>query len=129
MRRLTDSVGADAFPTYSADGRWIAFNREIQSGDRSIWALSLQDGEERQLTADPSEDAHPSFSPVAPGLLVFLRNHKNLWLYDMATGEETPLTSFDAAYLKLDYPSWGPKGEKIYFTRTNKTGDIFVSGD
>ena len=81
------------------------------------------------MTFSEFEDAHPDFSPVDPDKLVFLRDHKNLWLYDMATGEERPLTTFDAAYLKLDYPSFSPDGTKIYFTRTDKTGDIYVSGE
>ncbi len=91
------------------------------------WVYSFDTGEQTQLTSGPAEDAHPRFSPLDPDRLLFLRDHKNIWILDLESGEERQVTSFEAVHTSLDYPSWSPDGSEIYFSRVEKSGDIFVT--
>ena len=48
-RQLTADSILDAYPSYSPDGRWVAFISE-RSGSRQVWLLSREGGEAKQLT-------------------------------------------------------------------------------
>jgi dipeptidyl aminopeptidase/acylaminoacyl peptidase len=68
VRQLTDGDFPDAFPTWSPDGRLIAFTSEHHptrdenwSGD--VFVVPAEGGEPRQLTDTPGPVRHPAFSP------------------------------------------------------------------
>ncbi len=127
-RRVTESLSIDTFPSYSSDGRWIAFSREFQAGDRELWIRSTGTGDERALISGGDEVSHPRFSRTEPDLLLFLRKHQSLWTLDISSGEERKLLELSGKYRKLDYPSWGPRSDKIYYKSWHVRGDLFVAG-
>ena len=62
IRRLTDVSGDDWGPSWSPDGRHIAFvsNRE---GNYEIYVMGSDGSNPRRLTDHPAEDRSPSWSP------------------------------------------------------------------
>src|SRR4051794_4491332 len=50
LRQLTSGVGRDRAPTWSPDGRWIAFLSDREGGRGQLWALPTAAGEARRLT-------------------------------------------------------------------------------
>jgi tricorn protease len=48
-QRLTSHAGAELYPKFSPDGRWLAFSAEY-SGTRQVWVIAAAGGTPRQLT-------------------------------------------------------------------------------
>lgn len=61
MIHLNNYLGYDGEPVFSADGRWIAFVSDRQTGRRHIWLLQLKSRKLIQVTA--FEAFSPAFSP------------------------------------------------------------------
>jgi Tol biopolymer transport system component len=111
-------------PAWSRDGKQIAFY--VQRGSiREIWIVPSEGGTPRQLTAD-LEDSHPAWSPRNPDEILFTRDHKRLAILSVSTGKVRLLPGYSEGSYVLDYPSWSPDGERIYFSISRKTGDIYL---
>jgi hypothetical protein len=50
-------------PRFSRDGRWIVFQREMQSGNSDIWIMRADGGAKRQLTKTDFVEEYPALSP------------------------------------------------------------------
>ena len=61
-RRLTNSPKHDRHPTWSPDGRWIAFESN-RGGDFQVWVIPSDGGEARKLTSVSTEATQPVWSP------------------------------------------------------------------
>jgi Tol biopolymer transport system component len=48
VRRLTDDPAIDGLPTWSPDGKWLAFLSN-RGGNWGIWILHVASGETRQI--------------------------------------------------------------------------------
>lgn len=62
QRRLTFSKGRDASPTWSPDGRWIAFESD-RNGTYHLFAMRPDGSDLRQLTSGRHNNYFPAFSP------------------------------------------------------------------
>lgn len=64
-RRLTTDPGGDSSPSWSPDGRRIAFERGNGRDQESkdVWTMTATGGAQRRLTTTPGVDAGPSWSP------------------------------------------------------------------
>jgi Tol biopolymer transport system component/DNA-binding winged helix-turn-helix (wHTH) protein len=63
LRQLTNSVGADLWPSFSPDGTQLAYSSNI-SGDFQIYLRSLTPGSlARRITDDRTADMQPAWSP------------------------------------------------------------------
>jgi Tol biopolymer transport system component len=114
----------DSNPTWSPDSKFIVFQRG-QGSERDIYYADLE-GNEKQLTSGNAEDSHPFWSPVNKDEILFLRDHKNLFLLSVSKGSERKITNYIKANITLDYPSFSFDGSKVYYSLFNKIGDIFV---
>ncbi len=124
LRRVTSLKKDIDYPTWSPDGRRIAF--QLQRGAiREIWVVPAEGGEPRPLTKD-LEDSHPAWSPTNPDEILFLRDHKRLAVVSVSTGKVKFLPSYSEGSYILDYPSWSRDGKRVYFSVSRKTGDIYI---
>lgn len=81
--QLTDGEANSWRPTWSPDGRWIAFTSD-RSGNRDLWLMRPDGTSLRQLTTHPAHDRNPVWSPDGKRL-AFSSNrtgHYEVWAID-----------------------------------------------
>jgi hypothetical protein len=83
-----------------------------------------EEGEPRQLTSGASEASQ--FSPRNPDEILFLRGHRELAILTLSTGRVRELPGYHEGSFLLDYPSFSPGWERVYFLASRKRGDIDV---
>src|SRR5262245_53663178 len=126
--RFTHEVGWFETPSWSPDGKFVAFASN-RSGNFEIYVRRVDGGQEVNVTQHPSEDIQPAFSPdgrsiafvsvrssrtgITPAGAMFgleLREYGgDLWI--------TPALGGNARRLAADanYPSWRPDGRGILY--------------
>ena len=68
QRRLTHDGGVDSHPTWSADGRWIAFTHVSAGGSSRVYLAALDGSEQRPLTGSFARNgSDPALSPSPKG--------------------------------------------------------------
>jgi Tol biopolymer transport system component/DNA-binding winged helix-turn-helix (wHTH) protein len=107
--QLTFEPGLESEPTWSPDGRFIAFSSD-QSGNFDIWVRSVGEGKAIQVTNSPAHDWQPDWSP--DGLSLVFRSERDgggLFLVPALGGSERKLSAFGY------HPRWSPDGSQILF--------------
>jgi len=123
-RNLTGTSGvAERDPTWSPDGRWIAYFSDV-TGEYELYITQSDGmGETKQLTKDstPYKFA-PSWAPNSKNI-VFTDKAGNLYLTDVATGSKK-LLDRDPQGQQLR-PSWSHDSRWLAY---GKTDDRLISG-
>jgi TolB protein len=115
MRRLTRNRLHNDTPTWSPDGKRIAF----VSGSRTssqIWLIDSNGTHGQRLTAGPALDQQPAWSPDGRRI-AFVRalsaTSQGIIVIDVATRLESLVASAPGAYR---HPTWSPDGRRIAFS-------------
>lgn len=119
-RRLTEDVANDMAPTWSPDGKYIAFVSD-RDGNKEIYVMKADGTQQINLTRHPAEDWTPSWSPDGKSIAFASYRDGNWEIYVMGADGSNPqrLTRHNAA----DYaPCWSPDGQKIAF-QSNRDGN------
>jgi tricorn protease len=126
VRNLTESSGSrDAFPTWSPDGKWIAYVSD-KSGDDEIYLVDQMGKEpEKRLTDTGHFKEGLLWAPKSDRLL-YSTEANELFMLDIDGGkpvlvtknEHNDITSYD----------WSPDGRWVAydFARRSRTRDIFI---
>jgi eukaryotic-like serine/threonine-protein kinase len=84
--QLTTAIGLASFPTWSPDGRTIAYHSD-QSGNYDIWVAQLGSGQAVNRTADsPVNDMFPRWSPDGQWIIFFSERDGGGWFVMPAVG-------------------------------------------
>ena len=67
-KRLTSAPGAELFPKFSPDGKWIAFTGEYD-GNADVYVIPSGGGEPRRLTYHPAADLVLGWTPDGKSIL------------------------------------------------------------
>jgi tricorn protease len=67
-RRLTTTVGEETHPSFSPDGKWIAFTGAYD-GNEDVYVVSAAGGEPRRLTFHPTQEIVVGWTPDGTSIL------------------------------------------------------------
>ncbi len=124
--KLTDSTVEYGFPTWSADGEWLAYNRRGKTG-REVWLMRSDGSEARRLSNETTVDlSHPQWSPTNADHILVVVDHENLGILSATSGELTPLTDYDDSTIVVDYPAWSVDGTLIHYSLARRRGDVYL---
>jgi Tol biopolymer transport system component len=129
MHRLTSDPGFDACPSYSADGKQIAWCA-TRDGATEIWIMDHNGHQQRQLTHIGGNAAFPKFSPDSEKV-VFNASPPNGGLASndvfVINVDGTGLTRLTTAPGPNWLAEWSPDGKRIVFeSRRTGTNQIWL---
>jgi dipeptidyl aminopeptidase/acylaminoacyl peptidase len=120
-RQLTFSRVPDEDPSWSGDGRTIAF--ESGQGSTDVWTIRADGSHLQRLTTEPGFDGDPAISPDGTRIAFTSDRDGNRELYVMNAdgsdptrltnnGARVPNTAIDEVD---ENPAWSPDGTRIAF--------------
>ena len=120
--RLTVNEVSDAAPTWSPNGRQIAF-RSYRDGERNaeIYVMDADGQNQRNLTRHPASDTFPDWSPDGSQIAFGSKrdgNGRNIFVMDVNGGNAKQVTRMDFA----SRPKWSPDGKRILFEAVTDNG-------
>lgn len=126
VRNLTQSSGSrDAFPTWSPDGKWVAYVSD-KSGDDEIYLVDQMGKEpEKKLTDSGHFKQGLLWSPKSDRLL-YSTEANELLMLDIDKGE--PVLVNRNEHSDITTYDWSPDGRWVAydFARRSRTRDIFL---
>ncbi len=112
---LAPSTSLDYDPAWSPKGGWIAFTSE-RNGSADLYRIHPDGSGLERLTDNPAYEDQAAFSPDEKQI-VFVSSraggYANLWLLDLATRRQHPLTAGQGGDFR---PAWSPDGQWIAFS-------------
>jgi Tol biopolymer transport system component len=110
LRRLTFDSGLQDNPTWSPDGRYIAYASD-RGGNFDIWVQQVSGGNPNQVTKSAAHDWQPDWSPQ--GDQIVFRSERSgggLFVVPALGGPERRVSDFGYK------PRWSPDSSKVLFT-------------
>ncbi len=125
VTKLTSDDSDNAYPTFSPDGKLIAFC-STRAGAWNIYVMDTDGRDTVTVTSGPAQCVHPSFSPDGTRLVYSClgtrSNQWELWTVNLATNEKQQI-----GYGL--FPSWSPDKtvDRIAFQRARQRGSRWFS--
>ncbi|MCS7032798.1 MAG: DPP IV N-terminal domain-containing protein [Phycisphaerae bacterium] len=125
VTQLTSDQADDGFPTFSPDGRRIAFS-STRNGNWDIYLMDIDGRHVTQVTSSNMQELHPSFSPDGTRLVYCATGTRSgqweLWIVDLRTSERRMI-----GYGLFPEFSPDPGRERIVFQRPRQRGSRWFS--
>lgn len=113
-RRITPREFQASAPTWSRDGRWIAYlNR--QGDGQDLWAVDVHEGTRKQLTDHSGSVWRPRWSPTSELVAFHATWDDEMTDIYYVSANSLQLTRVTAAPGEDFFPSWSSDGQTIYF--------------
>ncbi len=124
VTQVTTDLAEDRMPTFSPDGRKIAFCSD-RSGNWDIYVKSIAGGQPVQITNEPGHEVHPSWSPDSRQLaFCSLSSQSGQWEIVVVDVDNPSNRRFIGTGL---FPQFSPDGDKILFQRARYRGTRWFS--
>ncbi len=129
-RRLNDDPSPSANPNVSPDGRWIVYQRRVES-DRQIWVVPSSGGLAQELIGGPGVRIHPVWSPDG-SRIAYVEDRdglSTLWVAPVADGRLAgDPEQVGTSVATVTWPTWSPDGSRIaYSGALQGAWDIWIS--
>ena len=113
IRQLTNTQASNIRPSWSPDGKRIAFQSN-RDGPYHIYVMDSDGSNVRQLTSGDADDRHPAWSPDGKILAIDSGDQakREIFLIDVGSRQRTQITKLDAI---ASFPSWSPDGSQVSF--------------
>lgn len=120
LRQLTFGKSIDTSPSYSPDGKFIAFNSN-RSGSQQIHVLDLDTMVEKRITYGSGKYATPAWSP--DGKLIAFTKISDGTFYVGVMNPQGRAEKILAGAWFMESPSWAPGSRRIVYYETQKIED------
>jgi len=124
VQQITHDASSDRMPTFSPDGRRIAFASD-RSGNWDIYLTDLDGSSPIQLTNDSTHEVHPSFSPDGKHLVYCSYGSQSGQWEMVVVDVDNPATKRFIGFGL--FPSWSPVDSKIAYQRPRQRGTHWFS--
>jgi Tol biopolymer transport system component len=130
-QKVTDHEGRSAWPRFSSDGRWIAYYRTLDDGQRDIWTVPAGGGPSLRFTEHPAQDVTPVWSPDG-SWLAFVSDRggpEDVWVAPVQEGRPAgePRRVTDGSG-QVRHLAWSPDGLQLaYVSVRDGTGDVHLT--
>jgi serine/threonine-protein kinase len=106
------------------DGRWLAFDSDLQ-GNQDIYRMALLDGAPERLTTDPSDDFSPAWSADGRRIAFhsFRTGNRDVFVLDVDGGPAERATDWPSHERG---PDWSPDGRLVLNSDRPGTSDLYV---
>ena len=113
-RQLTHNDVDDGHPTWSMNGKQIAFSSMVED-IYQIFIVNAAGGTAKQLTFSDTSHYHPTFTPDGKRIIYVsnAHNHYTLWMMNTDGTNKTQLTNHIGAHFE---PSLSRDGKKLVFS-------------
>jgi Tol biopolymer transport system component len=84
-RKIHEFESEQAFSgiSVSPDFEWVVYVAPADEGHFQLWRVPMRGGEPEQLTSDPTDKAHPAYSPQGDRIAFTLFNYEAIfWLIE-----------------------------------------------
>lgn len=130
-RQLTSMLGVEEMPSFSRDGRYMAFVADAPGQAPSIFRLDLQHMGKtaERLTAENQYATAPAWSPDQQRLayLAIEGNDCQVQLLDLKTNQSETLANCFHQYLQNTL-SWSASSNMLAFAAVNELGGVNIQG-
>jgi Tol biopolymer transport system component len=110
-KQLTQGDGLNFWPSFSPDGRSIAFGSS-RDGDFDIYVMNADGDDVRRLAASPGRDMRPSWSPGGRRIAFTSARDGNPEIY-VVNADGTGLVRVTNHPEQDDYACWHPDGRRL----------------
>ena len=133
--RLTSYIGQECDPTFSPDGKYIAFSWNGPRQDNfDIYVKLIDAGEPIRLTFNSLVDNKPEWSPDGR-FIAYIRENKNpsnlqkraIFIIPPLGGREQKIIDFQPGYSGHPTISWSPNSKFIFFTNYSEEDKGFAT--
>lgn len=133
VRRVLFSASHGEAPSWSADGRWIAFS-STQQGETGVWVTYTGGNYPRYVTSDaPTEtEGDPAWSPDGTTLAYTASNgqcgQQDLWIINSDATSAVNVTNTPSCDEQDWGPDWSPDGDHIAYasSRGGEASHVWV---
>jgi serine/threonine protein kinase/Tol biopolymer transport system component len=110
------------WPTWSPDGKQIAFDGQMPGKSYHIYVVSADGGTPEEVTSGTRDEIYPSWSPDGKTLVFGNRFDQNgetdgIHLFDLSTHQVTALAG---SQKYMSFPQWSPDGRYIVASWVSK---------
>ncbi len=109
ISQITNSMGLDIYPSFSPDGKSIAYCSD-RTGTFEIYIRQFTPGgREVQLTSNGEQNFQPAWSPDGSRIAYHSSKQRGIWVIPSFGGSPKQITDFGSR------PAWSPDGSTIVF--------------